>query len=505
VSIEGAGLSRGEPWGRRLWLTLAAVVLATACLTTYGISTWPMADDEVPSLVELGLLEIDAPAFFSVPASQIGKLPKATIVWNTYQRLAIGLLPESEVSYRIPSVVCAVLTAALSFLLAARWRGLQFGVALSILLVASQSFIYLAQLNRFYSLALLFVTLTLAAICLPRGRTSMIFAAAVLAALAVLSHNVTVAVFVLLFVAACLAYLLGSVSLQTVLRSAAAAAAGVLLYFLYLRPLVQGWASTGNPTPVLVSFAAHAGMPTLALALLGAWQTILGHDSWRTLRTRLWNRALNSPPDLMIWWTLVFIGSVCAFQVATISWNPRYFIFFMPAVWVLAAHSMEAIARAVQSRGIAAAWYATVALLLAPALLSHYQDGSRHDYRRAASVVRAYAQNGQQILSDDAETISYYLPPEFQRRLHVRTKVKEFPSSEFLLVCRSNAWLPPPQVPDRRIDLLAEISRRRFDHFSHILRVYRVAPADGLRATKVNRQADIASSSTTPNGVRGGS
>ena len=46
--------------------------------------------------------------------------------------------------------------------------------------------------------ALLFVTLTLGSICWPGGRTSVILAAAALAALAVLSHNVTVAVFVLL-------------------------------------------------------------------------------------------------------------------------------------------------------------------------------------------------------------------------------------------------------------------------------------------------------------------
>ena len=477
MTIEGSREPRSEPWGSRLWLTLAAVVLATACLTTYGISTWPMADDEVPSLVELGLLEIDAPAFFSVPASQIGKLPKATIVWNTYQRLAIGVLPRSEVSYRIPSVVCAILTAGLSFLLAARWRGLRFAVALSIVLIGSQPFIFLAQLNRFYSLPLLLVTLALAAICWPRGRTSMILMSAVLAVLAVLSHNLTVAVFVVAFLAACLAYLIGAVSLHMVLRSAAAAAVGVLLYFFYLLPLVQGWASTGNPTPVLVSFAAHAGVPTLALALFGGWQTLLGDGGWRTLRARLASRPAGPGPDLMLWWTLVFVGSLCTFQLGPITWNPRYFIFFMPAMWVLAAHSIEFISRPMHSGLIRAGWYVCVVILLVPGLLSHFKDGSRHDYRRAASIVQAHARQDQPILSDDAETISYYLPADFHRRLQVRTKVRDLPSSEFFLVCRSNAWMPAPRVPDRRMDLLAEISRRRYDQFSHILRVYRVAPA----------------------------
>ena len=158
-----------EPWGRRLWLALAAVIVAATALQTYGISTWPMADDEVPSLVELGLLRIDAPAFFSVPAAQIQRLPKATIVWNTVQRHAIDLLPASEASFRVPSVVFGILTSGVIFVAAARWRGLWFAVALSILANGSQLFIYLVQLNRFYSLPLLFLTLSLIAMCLPRG------------------------------------------------------------------------------------------------------------------------------------------------------------------------------------------------------------------------------------------------------------------------------------------------------------------------------------------------
>src|SRR5262245_40289001 len=92
---------QGEAWGKRLWLVLAAVVVIAACLQTYGINKWPMADDEVSSLVELGVVHYEAAAFYSVPAIQIDRLPKATIVWNTVQRYAIALLPASEVSYRV--------------------------------------------------------------------------------------------------------------------------------------------------------------------------------------------------------------------------------------------------------------------------------------------------------------------------------------------------------------------------------------------------------------------
>jgi len=270
-----------------------------------------------------------------------------------------------------------------------------------------------------------------------------------------------VAFFGLAFVAACAAYLLGRVPVHLVLRTGTGAVVGALLYFLYLRPLIQGWSSTGNPTPVLVSFAAYAGMPILSLSLVGCWLSLFRADEWPSL----------------IWWAMLFAGSLAVFNVPVINWNPRYFLFFMPAMWVLAAHAVEFIARRLGRGALGAVWYGCVILLLVPNLLSHFQDGSRHDYRQAAAVVLEHARDGQPILSDDAETISYYLPEEARERLRVRTKVSRFPESEFFLVCRSNAWTPLPQIPDRKLDLLAEIYRRRFDQFSHILRVYRVAPA----------------------------
>jgi hypothetical protein len=243
-------------------------------------------------------------------------------------------------------------------------------------------------------------------------------------------------------------------------RSAVAAAISVALYFLYVRPILSGWNSTGNPTPVLVSFTAHAGVPTLALAFLGGLLALTQSDDERT----------------MIWWMLLFAGSLCFLQAtSSMSWNPRYFLFFMPAMWMLAAYGTDFVARRLHHATLRAAWLGVVIVLLAPSLLSHLQDGSRHDYRQAATVLLANAQAGEPILSDDAETISYYLPDAFRQHLLVRTKVVDMPRTEFFLVCRSNAWMPLPAVPDRHMDLLAEIYRRRYDEFSHILRVYRVA------------------------------
>jgi hypothetical protein len=451
-----------EPWGRRLWLTLAAVVVVAAWLQSYGISTWPMADDEVPSLVELGLFHESA-GTFSVPANQVGRLPETLPVWYGSQRFLLNLLPKNQMGYRLPSVVYGVLTAGIAFLLAARWRGLWFALALSIVLNGSQLFVYLAQLDRFYSLSLLLLTLVLAAIWLPvRSRSAeaaMVVAIGVLAALAMLSHNLTFVVFLLAFLAAAAGNVLGGVPRRVLWRSGAAAFVCLLVYVFYVRPLVAGWSSTGNPTPILISYAAEAGVPALALALLGAWFVL--------------ERRRDEGP--MVWWLLMFAGSFCVYLLAWFNWNPRYFELFLPATWVLAAYAMESVARGLGGRFRGAAWYGVVVVLLLPGLVSHFQDGSRHDYRRAAEVLVAEDVGGQPILSDDAETISYYLPADLRAQLFVRTKVTELPSSVFYLVVRSNAWMPQPRIPGRRMDLLAEISRRRFDEFSHVLRVYRVS------------------------------
>jgi hypothetical protein len=452
----------GEPWGTRLWLALATVVIVTTCLASYGIDRWPMADDEVPSLVELGLLHNGADRYFSVPPSQIPKLPKATIVWNTFQRMALRLLPPGEVSYRIPGVVCGVLTSALAFLTAARWRGLWFATALAIMLNGSHTFIYLVQLNRFYGLPILLLTLSLIVICIPAGAIIMIPLTALLAALTVLSHNVTVVVFGLAFIAAVMMYMLGRAVLHLVLRSGVAALVGALVYFFYLVPLVRGWTSTGNPTPVLTSFAAHAGIPSLALAFVGCWISLARPDQGK----------------FMLWWALIFIGSFFAFLLTPITWSPRYFLFFMPAMWIVAAHAMEFIACRIGFGSMGRVWYACAAALLLPNLASHFVDGSRHDYRTAAAVVIDNDLQHRLILSDDAETISYYLPADLIQHLEVRTRMPVLPPDEVYLVCRSNAWMPLCEPPGRRAHLLAEIYRRRFDEFSHILRVYRIDAMD---------------------------
>src|SRR6185369_14121661 len=99
-------------------------------------------------------------------------------------------------------------------------------------------FVYLAQIDRFYSMPLLLLVLTMIAMCAARPGAAMLLATAVLTTLTVLSHNVTIAVFVLAFMAACCAYVAGRAPFYLVARSALAATISVVLYFVFIRPLV---------------------------------------------------------------------------------------------------------------------------------------------------------------------------------------------------------------------------------------------------------------------------
>ena len=449
----------GEPWGARLWVGLSIVLLIAAGLTSYGLTSWPMADDEVPSLVEMGLVDVPGQAF-SVPASQIGRLPRALPVWYRFQRFAIDHLPAGQVGYRSPSVAFGVIAAGFMFVVAARWRGLWYAAALALVMDASQLYVYLAQLDRFYSLPLLLMLVTLVLMWVP-GRNALIVPLVILlSGLAVLSHNVTVPIFGLAFGGACVLFVLGRVRLAVVVRSGAATVVSLLLYAFYLLPLVRGWASTGNPTPVLISFVAQLGIPIFALALFGLWLAA----------------AQRTTPAPVQWAGLVFVASLGLLQFTNMSWSPRYFLFFLPAAWLLAAQAIDWVASRLEYRWTGVAWYGCVAVLCAPNLVSHYIDGSRHDYRQAASVVIAHDQDGAPILSDDAETISYYLPDRLRRNLFVRTKITHPPAGEYFLVTRANAWTPLPKIEGRDMELLGEIYRRRIDQFSHVLRVYRIAP-----------------------------
>lgn len=457
-----------------LWVFL--VIAVTAGLYLAGLASWPWDTDEVYSLDELRLLDSSVHRASLSPDSFSARLPRLVPVWYTAQRFVLRFLPVNEWGTRLLSTACAILAALVLFAFGWRRRGWQFALALVVLVDGSQLMISLSQQNRFYGTAVLFLVLAMVAVWSPTPGLKGMLGTLACTLLAVLSHNLLVVVFGLGMVAACVAWPLGWISRSVLARSVAAGLLSTTVYLVHVRPLAGVWTG-GKPgagfsgTGPLPSFVAQVGVPTLALALFGLALALV----------------LPKQRKEMGWWAGLAGGSLAFVAVVPWVmpvWNPRYGVLLVLPFWCMAAFAMEFVARRLRSTRAILLWYSCVLLLLAPKLVSHYLDGSRHDYREAARVVADTVQDGVPIFSNAEWEVRYYLPAALRERVLGWNPTEPLPPSECLIILGSNVWDATARFPGRRYEVLAEISRRRFDEISHMVRVYRVAPhADAGRST----------------------
>jgi hypothetical protein len=437
----------------------AAAALAVVLLFVGTAGWWPWDHDEVLSLVEVGFA---APHQYPGPVAQVERMHRLLPVWYALQHTALRVLPSTEWGTRLLPSSAGALAVIVAFLAARRWRGEWFGWSLLVLTGGSQSLIWLSQQNRFYPIALLWLTLGfVVAWSRWKGPWAVVLTSA-LAAIAVLTHSLTVVVIGLGGIAALVGLPFGWVTRRAAVRLLAAAASAGAVYLFYARPILSGWVSgnTGGTNP-LVSFVAQMGTPVLALALVGAASAFL---SARDQALRWWVAVAGLG--------MVFLGVV---PFALPNWNPRYAIFFMPAFWVVAAYGTATIGESLRGGLVRFAWLACVACLLLPKFASHFADGSRHNFRTAAEVVEQVAP-GDLVYSNWPATLQYYLEPATGQR------VGDWPpmpmpgpgSGHYMVVIASNAWEPILDVPGKRTDVVTTIARRRFDEQSHVIRVYRV-------------------------------
>ena len=440
-------------------LRFAAIVCLlsiVACVCILWKLDWSWDVDEVESLQELGLLGGEN--------IQTIRLSRMVPVWTWSQTSVMALLPINERTVRLLPAVCGIVLVILSFVWTARRYGLPLAICLAMLILASPLFLELAQMNRFYTMALLLQFLAQAAILSPVQRfpTLMIFLSVVLALAAILCHNLLLTYIVLTAAATCLAYVFGWCNRPQLVRSLAAAAAGVCLYLLYLRPLVQGW---NNFLPhrttlqVALSLLSEAGIPMLVLALMGA------------------ALSLQKEQRVQFGYWAVLGASSCAFILAApmFIWffNYRYALLFLFPIWLLAAKGMYGIAQKLADRRLRWAWYSCVVLLLIPKLLSYYQDGSRWDLRSAAGIVSQLAEDeSPTVYSNLISIVHYYLPSASVKGW----QGEKVPEQTCFLVLATNAWDSPVHAEGHVAELVASIGRRRFDEQAYLVRVYRLRP-----------------------------
>lgn len=441
-------------------LITLTVFLAIGALYLHGLGTWPWDHDEVLSLAEVGVVPLHT---FPGPRAQMRAMSHLLPVWALAQGTVLRFLPVSEFGARLLPATCGVVVVVGAFLLAWRWRGRLLAWSVLVFLGGSQLLVWLSQQNRFYSMALLGLVATVAFTLRPRRAGLDTAVVAALAVLCVLTHTLTLVPLALMAATSLAGVLLRWHSRDVAVRSWAAFGAACLVYALHSRPITQGWVS-GNTfgTLPIVSLAAQVGIVPLAWAIPGV--------------VAAWSRTKRD--GLARWWvafatlSLAFVVSV---PLLFRSWNPRYALFFAAPLWVVAALGVEHVLASLPD------WRLRVALLLAvlglhaPKLVSHLIDGSRHDFRTAATVV-AEQRPRLPVFSDWPAAMQYYLAPQTGQRVRAWTAAAVPVVCPCYVALGTNVWQPVLQMPGARVEVLAEITKRRLDEQSHIVRVYRVEP-----------------------------
>ena len=433
---------------------IALASLVVLAMFVGPIGRWPWDHDEVQSLMEIGVVPMQK---YPGPPAQMERMGRLIPLWTAVQRSALTVLPANEWGTRVLPSLLGALIVILAAIAAFRSRGKWFGWSILAMMAGSQTLVWLSQQNRFYSLALLWATLAFLSAAIDDERPIYDVFAALFAVAAALSHNLTLVVFGLAAIAGAAAWVFGWISTAAARRLVISAAATSLAYLLYIRPLLGNWISggTGGTAPV-VSFVAQVGVAPVALAALGGWYAL-------TTRTEGWLR----------WWVLVLVLDLAFVTTAPWTlknWNPRYALFFMPPVWVLAAAGAALVADSLRPH-VRTVWLLVLFALLLPKLGSHFIDGSRHDFRTAAQIIARDAPNAA-VVSDWPGELQYYLEPLTGQK--ARYWEGTAGDSPVVVALGTNAWEPPLTLPGRTVHLLGQVARRRFDEQSHVVRVYLV-------------------------------
>jgi uncharacterized membrane protein len=448
----------GQPRTFLTFFILVAFAAGFSLFWTLGRWSWDV--DEVETLQELHLTSGGGA---SNPGSQFSRSPRLMPIWYWCQSQVMAHLPLNERNARLLPALCGLAFVLGAFVWAWRDRGKTFAILLAVMILASPLFLALAQQIRFYTMAVLFQFLAQVSILSPVRRfpVGMILLSILLSSVAILCHNLLLVYFVLGAGAALVASVLGWCNRAMLVRSLAAAAAGICLYFFYLRHIIQGWNEFlphRTSFQAAISLLSEVGIPMLALSLLGVVLSLRKEDQKRNG-----------------YWAVLGVCSVAFILAAPLAiwfFNYRYTLLFLLPIWILAAKGAASIGNALGDRRSRWAWYACAIILLMPKAISYYQDGSRRDIRTAAEIVSQHVDKGSSVVYCNLPAILHYYLPNTIVNDYREGIVKE---SSCYVVLATNAWDAPLRVEGRVSELVATVGRRRFDEQSYLVRIYHVS------------------------------
>ncbi|MBN9516960.1 glycosyltransferase family 39 protein, partial [bacterium] len=382
------------------WLAVVGVAVVATGLRFAGLGHWSVSGDELATTREARVLFDGLPAD---PASQTARLPRLIPAGYLVQYLGYRTFGTDEWGSRVPAAVAgSILPPLIAWLL---WRPLggYAATATGLFLAVSPEAVFQSQQNRFYMSAGLVAggCVAAAAVAVRDRHAGTFCVAGATAAIAPLFHPVLAALAPGLAAATWLGMPAGPdhARRRFLVIAGVAVAVVVLVVAGYHLPLLRQWnagAGWGYPTGLAVlAGVKRLGVPAALLAALGA-----------VLMFRADRPAFGFWAVWAGGWaaTLVVLPSALAYQ-------PAYSFPFLLGPVVPAGYAVGEIARTLREqsgRAGAVVWVAAACLSGAPALVSHYADGSRYNHRAAAAVVADRRRPGEAVAAVSPGNLAHY-------------------------------------------------------------------------------------------------
>ncbi|MFL5242855.1 MAG: hypothetical protein ACJ8FY_12160 [Gemmataceae bacterium] len=461
---------------RLIVVTAIGLALLAAGLRFYRLGAWPFFGDELATFNEARAFLADSP---DQEESQITRISRLIPVSYLVHNAGYTLFGRDEFGSRAMMALLGTLQVIVVFAGLIGPLGCPTALASALLLAVWPEHIYQSQQNRFYMTAAFFSSLSmLAGAWAVKRRSLLLTTLACLAAFAaILSHTLQ---------GVALGGLFGSMLLATlacrqpvprgplfVVAGAGAVAGGFLV--LYLLPRVRGWnagegwgAGAGHS---LLASIYELGWPVTLLAGFGAVSVVRQRDNqawyWLTWAV-LWAAA-----SLLLPFVVVY--------------HPAYVFPLTLGAIVLAGYGGGQIYTHLHRHApiLGVAWIGVIAALNLPSLLSHYSDGSRHDYRVAAQYIENHWQQGDQVAAVAPGALRRYAEI-CQDAVSLRTW-DPLPDLKELSLSPRRLWIvipsdrPGKPEPLRRwlglnCSQQLEIKPRRFDYRENTVEVYLFSP-----------------------------
>lgn len=288
----------------------------------------------------------------------------------------------SEAWLRLPSALAGAAAAGVTAAIGARLWSPRAGLVAGLLLLAAPDWSRYAQEARPYAFALLFTAVASYTLIRAMDTGTWWPAYAVAMAAATTAHFVTL----LLLCAHAAGAIRRGVVTATAFRD---------------EPPLRAWAQAAGsallPAAVLVTWSVTQPTPQLTWSppdigdLFTVWSDIVGSDAVASLLVvlavgALWRRG--RAPVLLVVWALIPPVALFAAARLTPLWAPRYLLFVLPAMAVLAGIAAAAPrARSVPALLVAAALAAGLPGMIAV----RGPGGHGQDYRAAARIIEADA------------------------------------------------------------------------------------------------------------------